>query len=74
VRETLLQIDGAHGRFVAILPDTRSEVGPFTEDCLANRVRWVPRWRRRCPRHNERFEVFELAQGFFQMQAGFALN
>ena len=42
VRETLLRIDGQHGRFVTILPRTRSEVGAFADDCLANRIRWAP--------------------------------
>jgi transposase len=74
VRETLLRIDGQHGRFITILPRTRSEVGAFTDDYLANRIRWAPLWRRRCPRHQGRWEVFELAQGFFQMQEGFALH
>ncbi len=74
VRETLLQIDGQHGRFVTILPRTRGEVGAFADDCLANRIRWAPLWRQRCPRHQGRWEVFELAQGFFQMQEGFALH
>lgn len=74
VRETLLQIDGQHGRFVTILPHNRSEVGAFTQDCLANRIRWALLWRRRCPRHEKRGEAFELAQGFFQMQEGFGLN
>ena len=74
VRETLLRIDGQHGRFVTILPRTRSEVGAFADDCLANRIRWAPLWRQRCPRHQGRWEIFELAQGFFQMQEGFALH
>jgi hypothetical protein len=51
VRQTLLRIDGQHGRFITILPRTRSEVGAFAADCLANRIRWAPLWRRRCPRH-----------------------
>jgi transposase len=74
VRETLLQIDGQHGRFVTILPRTRGEIGAFADDCLANRIRWAPLWRQRCPRHQGRWEIFELAQGFFQMQEGFALH
>jgi transposase len=74
VRETLLQIDGQHGRFVTILPRTRGEVGAFADDCLANRILWAPLWRQRCPRHQGRWEIFELAQGFFQMQEGFALQ
>ena len=74
VRETLLRIDGQQGRFVTILPRTRSEVGAFADDCLANRIRWAPLWRQRCPRHQGRWEIFELAQGFFQMQEGFGLH
>ncbi len=74
VRETLLQIDGQQGRFVTILPRTRGEVGKFAADCLANRIRWAPLWRQRCPRHQKRWDVFELAQGFFQLQEGFALH
>jgi len=74
VHETLLQIDGQHGRFVTILPRTRCEVGAFADDCLANRIRWAPLWRHRCPRHKSRWDVFELAPGFFQMQEGFGLN
>jgi len=74
VRETLLQIDGQQGRFVTILPRTRGEVGKFAAECLANRIRWTALWRQRCPRHQKRWEMFELAQGFFQMQEGFALH
>lgn len=74
VRETLLQIDGQQGRFISILPRTRSEVGAFANDCRLNRVRWAPLWRQRCPRHKKRWEVFDLAQGFFQMQEGFGLH
>ena len=74
VRETLLQIDGQQGRFVTILPRTRSEIGAFADDCLANRIRWAPLWRQRCPRQQGRWEIFELAQGFFQMQEGFGLH
>jgi transposase len=74
VRETLRRIDGQQGRFVTILPRTRSEIGAFADDCLANRIRWAPLWRQRCPRHQGRREIFELAQGFFQMQEGFGLH
>jgi transposase len=73
VRETLLQIDAQQGRFVTILPRTRGEVGKFAAECLANRIRWAFLWRQRCPRHQKRWDVFELAQGFFQVQEGFAL-
>ena len=73
VRETLLQIDGQQGRFVTILPRTRGEVGKFAAQCLANRIRWDFLWRQRCPRHKKQWDVFELAQGVFQMQEGFAL-
>ena len=73
VRETLLQIDEQQGRFVTIVPRTRGEVDRFADECLANRIRWTPLWRQRCPRHKKRWDVFELAQGFFQMQEGFAL-
>ncbi len=73
VSQTLLQIDGEQGRFVTIVPGTRGEVGQFAAQCLANQIRWAPLWRQRCPRHQKRWDVFELAQGFFQMQEGFAL-
>ena len=73
VRETLLQIDGQQGRFVTILPRARGEVGKFAAQCLANRIRWDFLWRQRCPRHKKQWDVFELAQGVFQMQEGFAL-
>ena len=72
-RETLLQIDGQQGRFVTILPRARGEVGKFAAQCLANRIRWDFLWRQRCPRHKKQWDVFELAQGVFQMQEGFAL-
>lgn len=74
VHQTLLQIDEQKGRFVTILPRTRNEVGSFAADSLANQIRWSPLWRQRSPRHKKRWDVFELAQGFFQMQEGFTLH
>jgi transposase len=73
VRETLLAIDGQHGRFITTLPALRSETERFQSECLASLVRWEILWKRRSCRSQSRLETFELASGFYQMSEGFRL-
>jgi transposase len=73
VRQTLLAIDGQHGRFITTLPSLRSETERFQSECLASLVRWELLWKRRGCRSHGRIETFELASGFYQMSEGFRL-
>jgi hypothetical protein len=73
VRQTLLSIDGQHGRFITTLPSLRRETELFQSECLASLVRWETLWKRRCGRSQKRTETFELASGFYQMSEGFRL-
>ena len=73
VRQTLLQIDAADGRFITTLPALRRETEQFDSECLASLVRWETLWKRRCARAAKRSETFEVASGFYQMSEGFRL-
>jgi transposase len=73
VSETLLQLDQQKGRFVTILPRSRSEIGAFAESAAQCQVRWQHLWTRRAARTRKRPEIFESALGLHQMAEGFRL-
>lgn len=73
VSETLLKIDKAQGKFITILPATRAEVAKFYEEVHRASVRWEEIWSKRSTRYKKRTDVFELAQGAYQMREGFHL-
>jgi transposase len=73
VKETMLRLDGEHGRFITILPRTRSEWAVFAEHTADNQVRWEPLWNRRALRKGQQRELFELAAGAHRTAEGFAL-
>jgi hypothetical protein len=70
VKDTLLQLDREHGRFITILPRNRREVADFAQQTAQCQVRWEPLWKRRACRKPRRTEVFEVAGGPHQMQEG----
>ena len=74
VKQSLLQIDQAHGRFITLMPRTRSEWTLFAEAAAGQQVRWEPLWQRRNPRKYHRRECFELAADPRQTAEGFALH
>ena len=72
-KDTLLQLDQQHGRFITILPRNRREVADFAQQAARGQVRWEPLWKRRACRKPRRTEVFEVAVGPHQMQEGFRI-
>jgi transposase len=72
-QETLRKIDREHGRFVTMVPRTRSEVGEFTEEILSGEVRWERIWRKRSSRKGSEFDTFECVVGHYQLREGFCL-
>ena len=73
VKDTLLQLDREHGRFITILPRNRREVADFAQQAAQCQVRWEPLWKRRACRKPRRTEAFEVAVGPHQMQEGFRI-
>lgn len=74
VKETMLQIAQQQGRFLTIMPRTRSEWTTFAEQATAQQVVWEALWSRRSLRHSHCREQFQLAAGTRQTTEGFALH
>lgn len=73
VEETLRKIDGAHGRFVTVVPRSRAEVSEFTDELLSGEVRWERILRKRSHRKALEFDTFDLAVGLYRLREGFFL-
>jgi len=73
VEETLRKIDREHGRFVTLVPRTRTEVREFTEEVLSGDVRWERVLRQRSTRRRHEFDTFDCAAGLYQLREGFRL-
>jgi transposase len=73
VSRTLLNIDRNQGRFVTILPRTRSETEEFRHRIEASSVRWEKVWANRSSRQSKRLDLYEVASGLYQMREGFRL-
>jgi len=73
VEDTLRKIDGAHGRFVTLVPRSRAEVREFNEELLSGDVRWERVLRRRSTRKGREFDTFDGAIGIYRLREGFAL-
>lgn len=69
--ENMERIDTEKGRFVTIVPKTRSEVKEFYEDCFSSGVRWIPLTRRESTRKKGKYDVIQTAEGFYQLTEGF---
>jgi transposase len=65
------KIDSEKGRFVTIVPKTRSEVKEFYENCYNSEVRWIPLTRRESSREKGKYDVVQTAEGFYQLAEGF---
>jgi transposase len=74
VKQTLLQIHQAQGRFITMMPRTRGEGTAFAQAAANQQVRWEPLWQRRALRKSHCRECFELAAGPRQSAEGFALH
>ncbi len=73
VSQTLRQIDSAHGKFVAMVPKTRSEVKDFTDALDLGDVRWNRILRIRSTRSRKEFDTFDCALGPYYLEEGFLL-
>ena len=74
VSETLRRIDKEQGRFITILPRTRSEHGECVDEIMCYAVRWHKIWSKRSSRSKKRADVFEHAQGLYQTREGFRIH
>ncbi len=71
--DNLMRIDREQGRFITVLPRTRAEASDFAEKAHCSLVRWEKIHAKRSSRKQKRIDVFELAQGLYQMQEGFKI-
>lgn len=72
VSKVLLDIDRNQGRFVTILPRTRSEVVQFNQKAHSALVRWEKVAARKAGKCGK-IDLFEVASGLHQMREGFRL-
>ena len=73
VSQTLLNIDRSQGRFLTVMPRTRSEVDEFQQKLEASLVRWEKVLAKRSSRKQSQIDVYEVASGLYQMREGFRL-
>ena len=73
VSKTLLAIDRSQGRFVTIMPRTRTETDEFKAKVEASFVRWEKVFAKRCSRKSKRIDLYEVATGLYQMREGFKI-
>ena len=74
VSESMLRIDREHGRFITVVPRSRKETQLFAQEVYDCAVRWRCLWRKKVPGHRGRLDVFEVAEGTYQLDEGFALH
>ena len=74
VEETMRKIDAEHGRFVTVVPRTRTETKEFSQALDDGDVRWEKIWTRGSSRKREEIDVFEQALGSYRLREGFALH
>src|SRR5437016_672136 len=73
VSQTLLKIDRSQGRFLTVMPRTRSEAAEFQHKLEAAWVRWEKVLAQRSSRKPGQMDVYEVASGLYQMSEGFRL-
>jgi transposase len=71
--ETMLRIDREHGRFVTVVPRTRSETRTFATECYEATVRWKRLTRRRSTRRKGLYDIYSTTVDSYQMEEGFRL-
>ena len=67
------KIDREQGQFITIVPKTRTEVKEFFNSCYDGKVRWRPLTRYASTRKKGKFDVFQVSEGFYQLEEGFKL-
>jgi transposase len=73
VSQKLLNIDRSQGRFITVVPRTRSEVEEFQQKVEASLVRWEKVLAKRSSRKQGRIDLYEVASGLYQMREGFRI-
>jgi transposase len=73
VSQTLLNIDRSQGRFITVVPRTRSEVEAFQHKVEASLVRWEKVLAKRSSRKQGQIDLYEVASGLYQMREGFRI-
>ena len=73
VSETLLNIDRSQGRFITVVPRTRSEVEEFQRKVEASWVRWEKVLAKRSSRKRGQIDLYEVASGRYAMREGFRM-
>jgi transposase len=71
VSKTLLAIDKNQGKFITIMPKTRSEIDEFSAKIEASMVRWEKVMAKQCSRKSKRINLYEVATGLHQTREGF---
>ena len=71
--ENLKFIDRNQGKFITVLPRTRRETKTFAEQLSLSLVRWDNIYSKRSSRKSKRIDLYESAQGLFQMQEGYRI-
>jgi transposase len=73
VHQTLLNIDRSQGRFITVVPRSRSEVEEFQHKVQASLVRWETVWTQRNSRKPGQVDLYEVASGLHQLREGFRI-
>jgi transposase len=71
--ENLSFIDRNQGKFITVLPRTRRETKTFAEQLSLSLIRWDNIYSKRSSRKSKRIDLYESAQGLFQMQEGYRI-
>jgi transposase len=69
--DNLDRIDKAGGRFITVVPRNRNEIKLFYREAADSRVRWSHLLKRKSPRHPEKYDVVEIAEGLYQLDKGY---
>jgi transposase len=70
---TMRRIDQEGGRFLTIVPKTRRETKDFATRCYESDVRWQPLTRRPSTRRKGGYDIYQVADGFYQLAEGFRI-
>ncbi len=73
VSQTLLNIDRSQGRFITVVPRTRSEVEEFQHKLQASWIRWEKVLAKRSSRKRGQIDLYEVASGRYAMREGFRM-
>jgi len=71
--ENMKKIDQEAGRFITLVPKTRAETQEFEKECHDGQVRWTSLTRRKSTRKRGSYDVFQIAEGSYQLSEGYRL-